>query len=179
MLKREFWTLNKAMVLGLIGAFAFLLVEIRYEHRHVLGEERAAWIPILFSGACVLLGVLALRSWDRWGRKALMAAFAAACLVGALGVWFHTEGKPAAALSVVTASVPGGPAHADSEGSESRAAPEGQPYTGEGEKTPPYLAPLAFCGLGLFGMLACSRRLPAEYEGPSSGRPRSVSEAAA
>ena len=161
MLKPAFWTLNKAIVLGLIGAFAFLLLEIRYEHRQVLGEEPAAWIPILFSGACVLIGLLALRSWDGWGRKTLMVVFAAACLVGALGVWFHTEGKPGVALTIVTASLPGAPAYADSEEGETPGRPS---HTGEGEKTPPYLAPLAFCGLGLFGLLACSRRLPAEYE---------------
>jgi hypothetical protein len=179
MLKREFWTLNKAMVLGLISAFAFLLLEIRYEHRQVLQEEPAAWIPIVFSGASVLLGLLALGSWDRWGRQALMGAFALACVVGVLGVWFHTEGRPGAALAVVTASLPGTPVFAESEGSEAPATPEGRPNAGAGEKTPPYLAPLAFCGLGLFGLLACSRRLPAEYEGSSPHCLPSASEVAA
>jgi hypothetical protein len=167
MLNRAFWTLNKAMVLGLIGAFAFLLLEIRYEHRQVLEEEPAAWIPILFSGACVLIGLLALRSWDTWGRKTLMAGFAAACLVGALGVWFHTEGRPGVALTTLTASLPGAPAYADGDENE---GVERLPAGTEEEKTPPYLAPLAFCGLGLFGLLACSRRLPAEYE-PQNRQP--------
>jgi MFS family permease len=162
MLRREFWTLNKALVAALIGAFAFLLLDIRYEHRNVLGEEAAAWIPILFSAACVLLGLAALRYWDRGGRKLLVVAFLVACLVGVAGVWFHTDGHPAAVFTVLAASLPNTPVFADSDEEDERAAPSRAGKDGEGENTPPLLAPLAFCGLGLFGLLACSRGLPSE-----------------
>lgn len=142
-LNRHFWTINKALVLGLIGGFAFLMLEIRYEHRGVLADERTAWIPIIYSGTALILGSFSLWRWDRGGRQLLAILFTASVIVGLLGIWFHTGGHLLQTLSFVGEGVGLLFKPADAKASESFAA------------LPPLLAPLAFCGLGAFGLLAC------------------------
>ena len=146
MKRRPFWTLNKLIAAGVLGSFAFLLLDIRFEHRFVLGGQPLAWIPIVFSGIMLLLSVPALMWWEPRGRQVLGAGFTVALAVGLLGIWFHTEGHPAAVFRVLSIWIAPGSSAASS-----------QAVVG-----PPVLAPLVFCGLGLFGVLACSRRFPSE-----------------
>lgn len=169
----KFWTLNKVLVLALLGGFAFLMLEIRYEHRAVLLDERAAWIPIIYSGLTLLIGGILLALWERGGRLILSLWFGGAMIVGGLGVWFHSGGHPlkAAALAGQSAklvlSKPQSPDAAS-------AAPEAD------VGGPPLLAPLAFCGLGMFGLLACSRRLAAETAStPAPAQPLLLPQTAA
>lgn len=146
MKRRPFWTLNKLIAAGVLGSFAFLLLDIRFEHRFVLGGQPSAWIPIVFSGAMLLLSVPALIWWEPRGRQLLSAGFTVALAVGLLGIWFHTEGHPAAVLRVLSIWI----------------APGSSAASSQAVASSPVLAPFAFCGLGLFGVLACSRRLPSE-----------------
>ena len=123
----------------LLGA-AFLLFEIRFEHREVLGETWRGWIPLSYSALLLAAGVPAWIAWTKGGRKVLAALFALAIAVGILGAWFHSDGRPDKSLAQVVrvwARAPGkddGMKHQDA---------------------PPALAPLAFCGLGLLGLLSC------------------------
>jgi hypothetical protein len=189
---RHYWTLNKLIVLALIGAFVGLLLEIRYMHRHVLGEEPVSWTPLIYSGVMILGGSLALALWDRGGRQVLWVAFALALIVGPTGFWYHNMGHPVAGLrrllSAWSEPIGGEEGHTASgyradapeliaagarERQEDHTPPEphGAAEPGEAETEheghgeghialprPPVLAPLAFFGLGLIGMLACSRR---------------------
>ncbi len=182
MQKRSFWTLNKLMVLLVMGAFAGLLLEIRYTHRDVLGEEPLSWTPLIYSGLMLLVGVVALLTWERGGRKAMFWGFALGLIVGPLGLWLHTLNHPVRGvereLSAWTMPIKSGAAKdaakpekgAKSKGSDKKDAskPEGNKPKDGGDKgggaldAPPVLAPLSFFGLALMGMVACAKRFQPE-----------------
>jgi hypothetical protein len=132
---------DRAIAALLLGAAALLLVEIRFEHREVLGETWRSWIPLAWSVGTIGFGLLSIAWWHRWGRRALAVCFALAVAVGAAGFWFHTDGRPLrAAHDVISVwSVPPGQNGGLKLGS-----------------SPPALAPLAFCGLGLLGLVICA-----------------------
>jgi hypothetical protein len=131
------WTLNKIIVLILLGGFAALVVDLRFEHVDVARHNWQAWIPIIYSAVMFLPGAAALVGWERGGRQTLMIAFAAAFIVGGLGFWFHSKGHPVSAVITVLSAWT-------------------QPL--HHRNVPPPLAPLSFAGLGLLGMLACAAR---------------------
>jgi len=140
-------TFSKLIVIGLLGALSLLLLEIRFEHREALGEAWQSWIPLLYSGAMLALGAAALTRWHRGGRQVLLVGFAAAFLIGLLGLWFHSDGHPISGVFQVLAAWALRPG--DTGGIKMGA--------------PPVLAPLAFVGLGSMGVLACSWRFPSEW----------------
>jgi hypothetical protein len=130
-------TLNKLVVLVLVGGFAMLVAEIRFEHVDVLREDWRGWIPIAYSALMVVLGLGGLAFWKRGGRQVLLFAFAVAFVIGGLGFWFHTHGQPLPSLTYVLSAWTQQLRHQDG---------------------PPALAPLSFAGLGMIGVLACLRR---------------------
>lgn len=133
---RERW-----LAATLLSGAAFLLVEVRFEHREVLGETWHGWIPLGCATLLLVLGVPAWLAWRKGGRKLLIALFALAAAIGPLGMWFHSDGRPVRALASIArvwASKPG------SKGGEKAGS------------APPVLAPLAFSGLGLLGVLVCA-----------------------
>ena len=143
MQKSSFWTLNKLIVLLTIGAYLMLMLELRSEHMNELGKHWQAWIPIVYSGIMVIIGIAGLWLWDKVGRKVLFWAFAVSIIVGLLGVWFHEKGKPWNSIVVVTKAWQA-------------------PIIKKGEKEPkrpkPPFAPLSFAGIGVLGMLACWKK---------------------
>lgn len=168
------WTLNKLIVLALIGAFATLMFELRFQHQMVLGEHTIAWTPIIYSGLMIVLSFIALFLWERGGRQLLFWAFAVALVVGTVGFWQHNEehfGERIAGVFTVWGK--SAPEHhqnensGDSHGAESKG---GEHSTGGNDEhqadnhqkeeslLPPVFAPLTFAGLGILGMLACARR---------------------
>ncbi len=149
-------TLSKLMVVGLLGALSLLLVEIRFEHRAVLGEAWQSWIPLFYSGGMVALGAGGLVRWHRGGRQVLQVGFAVSFLIGLLGLWFHSDGHPLSGVLQVLA------------------AWTLRPGANGGIKlgAPPVLAPLAFVGLGSMGVLTCSWRFPAEESVQALDSPR-------
>jgi hypothetical protein len=130
--------------------FAALLLDLRYDHNHVLRKHPYAWVPIIYSGLMFVAGLIGLAAWDTWGRQALMVLFAAGFVVGVLGYYFHSGGHLLHPLRLLF-SVWGGK-HPDP------------------VEKPPVLAPLSFAGLGALGLLACSNRFqsppPAGPAGP-------------
>ena len=175
----NFWTLNKLIVLALIGAFAGLLFEIRLEHQDVLSEHTIAWSPIVYSGLMIVLGLIALFSWERGGRQILFYAFALALVVGAVGFWQHNEhnaGQRFAGLFTVWGKSSAEKHHSENENDEHSAdenvehsanqngehQAEEHDHGGDSMMMPPVLAPLTFAGLGILGMLACARRFQRE-----------------
>ena len=171
MIQRKVWTLNKWIVLLVLGALAGLLLEIRYTHRNVLGEEPLSWTPLLYSGLMVLIGIVALWLWERGGRKFLFWGFAIGLIVGPLGLWLHTMKQPVQGitreLSAWRQPIESGDERhgvkGDNKGDEKHKSGEAsgdehnQDASGPMNK-PPVLAPLSFFGLGLLGMLACASR---------------------
>jgi hypothetical protein len=161
MQKSSFWTLNKLIVLLALGAFFMLMMELRFEHMDALGDHWQAWIPIVFSGVMIVVGIWGLYFWDRGGRKVLFWAFAISIIVGLLGVWFHDKGDPWKSVTVV-AEAWQAPIlkHPKPNISETPSAPTPAPANPpkKKKKPKPPLAPLSFSGMGLLGMLACWKK---------------------
>jgi hypothetical protein len=133
-------TVNELIVAALLGGAAFLLVEVRFEHREVLGETWVAWLPLVTAALLLVVGVVALPFWRRGGRRVLAALFSLAFVVGTVGIWFHSDGHPFAHVAKVLSAWALRPG-------QTGGAPVGS--------APPALAPAAFCGLGLLGLIAC------------------------
>jgi len=127
----------------LLGGFALLLCEIRFEHREVLAEQWQAYLPLAYCGAMLPLGVGGLAGWEKWGRRTLLLGFALALVIGAMGVWFHTTGHPVRGVGRVLSAWLLRP------GENGGVKPE---LSG-----PPAMAPFAFFGLGSIGLLACAQ----------------------
>ena len=174
-------TLNKIVALGVLGAFAMLLLELRFDHRNVLGEHWQAWMPLLYSGTMIVAGGAAMALWERGGRALLFWGFGLALVVGIVGFWMHNKGEPQEGVERVLAAWaqpisaehhhgdheaapnPDEHDHATGEAShleadEEHAAKQGEEHEAAALQQPPVLAPLSFAGLGLLGMLACARR---------------------
>lgn len=133
-------TLARRIAGTLVLGAGFLLCEIRFEHREVLGETWRSWIPLCCAALLLALGIPAWFAWSRGGRKVLAALFAVALAVGLLGAWFHSGGRPDRIVVRVA---------------RAWALPPGQDGGIKAGSAPPLLAPLAFTGLGLLGLLAC------------------------
>lgn len=147
----RFWTLNKLVALGVLGAFAFLLLELRFDHRDVLGEHWQAFAPLIYSGAMIIVGGAALALWHRGGRVVLLWGFSIALAIGVVGFWMHNHGKPVQGVQRIAAAWSQPIQKTESESRNEPALEE-----------PPVLAPLAFFGLGILGMLSCASRFQTE-----------------
>jgi hypothetical protein len=149
---KSFWTLNKLLALGVLVAFALLLLELRFDHRHVLGEHWQAFVPLIYSGAMIVLGGVALGLWQRGGRTFLFWGFSLALAVGVVGFWMHNEDAPQESVGRVLSAWSQPVEHEEHHHEEAAL------------QAPPVLAPLAFAGLGLLGMLSCARRFQPDAE---------------
>jgi hypothetical protein len=138
------WSLGEQVVAALLGGAAALIGEIRFEHREALGETWHAWVPIAYLTLLLIVGGTALVRFQRGGRQVLLMLFGLAIAVGALGIWFHADGHPARAIvQVVTIWL-------------SKLGSDGGIKIGS---VPPVLAPGAFVGIGVLGLLACRQRV--------------------
>jgi hypothetical protein len=131
---------DQLLAAAVLGGAAFLLLELRFEHREVLAEAWQSWIPLLYCGVTLAAGAFALIRWRTWGRGALGALFALGIAVGIAGFWFHTGGHLLDGIRDLLAAwrIPLGKDGGIKMGSR-----------------PPAVAPLAFCGLGALGSLIC------------------------
>jgi len=111
---------------ALLGGLLMLLFELRHEHRVALG-------------AMLIAGAVSLALWSRGGRRTLQVGFAAAIAVGVLGLEFHGGAIKGARTALKAWTVPIGKDGGSAPGT-----------------LPPPLAPLAFAGLGVLGLLACA-----------------------
>lgn len=91
------WTLNKILVLLLLGAFVGLPQDLRCEHVDKARKFWEAWIPIVYSGAMAVLGALCLRLWERGGRQVLQAAFT-------LRLWWERSVSGCTTMGILRAS---------------------------------------------------------------------------
>ena len=126
---------------ALLGGMALLLCELRFEHREVLGETWRSWIPLIYTAVTLLGGLVALLRWDGKRRRVLAMLFGAGIAVGLLGFWFHTDGHLVTGLRNILLAW---------------RVPLGQDGGIKMGSQPPALAPLAFCGLGILGLLVCA-----------------------
>ena len=136
-------TLQEQVIAVLLGGAALLLVELRFEHREALGETWHAWLPLGYLALLLVAGTVALLFFHRGGRHVLAALFWLALVIGALGVWFHADGHPVQALRHVMSVW---------------LSPPGSDAGVKVGSQPPVLAPAAFLGLGLLGIVSCRTR---------------------
>ena len=135
--------LNEQVIAALLGGGALLLVEIRFEHREALGETWHAWLPLCYLAVLLVGGSAALLFFQRGGRHVLAVLFGLALVIGVLGVWFHADGHPMHALGQVASAW---------------LSPPGSAAGVKVGSRPPVLAPAAFMGLGLLGIVSCRGR---------------------
>ena len=137
--QRSPWSLNRVLVLVLAGAFLGLIGDLRYEHVDKVRHYWTAWIPIVYSAVMVVVCLACLLLWGRRGRRSLFLRLprGSASVLGLLGFWLHNQDHLLDNLATVLDAWTQLEHHAN---------------------TPPTLAPLAFCGLGVLGMLGCAAR---------------------
>jgi len=129
------WPLPRVMVLVLAGGFGGLMMDIRVEHVDAVHEHGVAWVPIVYSTFMTVACVAVCFFWNAVARRILIAFCLVACAIGGVGFYLHNHGH---LIKVFTRSLA---AWTDAGMSHS-----------EG---PPQLAPMAFAGLGMIGVLAC------------------------
>jgi hypothetical protein len=76
----------------LTAGFLMLMVEVRFEHREVVGEEWRGWIPIVYSGLMLIFVPLGTALFQRGGKKLLLALYGCGVVIGLIGVWLHADG---------------------------------------------------------------------------------------
>jgi hypothetical protein len=131
---------DQLLAAAVLGGAAFLLLELRFEHREVLGEAWQSWIPLIYCGLTLAVGAFAVIRWHTWGRVGLGVLFALGIAVGIAGFWFHTDGHLLGGIRDLFGAW---------------RIPLGQNGGIKIGSRPPALAPLAFCGLGALGSLIC------------------------
>jgi len=135
------WSLNRLLVLLLLGAYATLIVDIRAEHVDVVRLHWMGWIPLAYCAVMILLLVIALKFWNATTRAILFGAFSLGLIVSIWGLWIHNhidEHNFATTIrELINAWYVRDAHYADG--------------------LPPHLAPIAFAGLALIGMLSTAK----------------------
>jgi hypothetical protein len=135
---RDRFPLARILIFILANGFMGLMMDIRVEHVDVVRERAVAWLPILFSGFMALSCVLSFIFWGKLTRRIMIPLFLASLVVGAMGFYFHNHGN----IKKVIASLLNAWTDPNMEHSDA----------------PPQLAPLAFAGLGVIGLLTLPER---------------------
>ncbi|MBI5021846.1 MAG: hypothetical protein HZB59_10460 [Ignavibacteriales bacterium] len=137
------FSINRLLVLLVAGGFLFLFIDTLLEHQDVLPNERPAFIPIIISLIGFIIALLAVQGWKdgiiRWLHIYLMLTI----LVGFGGIFFHNRER----------------FESDEEKSELVEEEEKSD-----EASPPILAPAAFIGLGVIGLIGTARKRQAEVK---------------
>ena len=135
------WPINRILLAVLFFGFLTLMADIRIEHADRFHKFWQAWIPIYYGGtmavAC-LVGTIAW--WTPVVRRIVFWLFGLGFVVGSYGLYLHNHGNFGQLATTMIDAWIGKIKHQD---------------------VPPQLAPAAFCGLALIGMLVCARRTQA------------------
>ena len=135
------YSLNRLLALIAATGFAFLFADTLLEHWDILRQEPMAWISVIFSAVGCGVGAIAVLRWTDRSVRLLHLTLLASLLVGIAGFYFHIGGD---------------------EDAERRTA-AGQEHESN-EKPKPLLAPFAFDGLAVIGLLGTARKWPAEVK---------------
>jgi hypothetical protein len=140
-------SLNRLIVIYIACGFGFLFVDNLAEHFDILGHEWASYIPIVISAIGFAIALAAAITWQQPSIKLLHLYLMITIGVGLAGIYFHNAERV-------------GIKDEDDEKQEAaeqkNARRDGE--TAKTEDDPPIFAPLAFAGLGAFGLLGTSRR---------------------
>jgi hypothetical protein len=133
------YSLNKLLILVTIFGFAFLLADTTIEHWDVFNDEIMAFIPVVFSFLGLAIGIIAIIIWKDKTIRFLQIFLIASFLVAGAGLYFHIE----------------------EEEDQLNLAMEEREHE-ENEKDKPLMAPLAFGGIAIVGLLGTARKWEAE-----------------
>jgi hypothetical protein len=132
----------------LVTGFLLMMLDIRFEHRQVVGEEKIAWVPIFYSMAMLFLIPAGVLFFKKGGKHLLTICYAGALIVGTLGIYMHSNGQLIARLvDVLSVWQKWG-----------AAAETNAPFY------PPILAPFSFLGLGSIGLFLNLRDLRSKID---------------
>jgi len=131
------WPLNRLLLLVLLGGYLTLLADIRVEHADRFARFWQAWIPIYYAGAMALACLLGALAWTPAMRRLLFWLFSVGFAVAGYGLYLHNHGDFLKLSHTLLDAWIAKIKHQD---------------------VPPELAPAAFAGLALIGMLTCARR---------------------
>ena len=144
------WPLPRVLALLVTLAYVGLAVDIRLEHVDIVRERWQGWIPIAYALSMAVAGLVGVTRWRATIRRALFWLYALAFGVGGYGFWLHNDGKVAGAMT--------------------QALRAWSSTTMKHTDAPPSFAPLAFCGLGMLGLLAMAKRFQPTSVSPSGPR---------
>jgi hypothetical protein len=132
--------IQKILLWLVLAGLFILLVEIRIEHRAVLGEKWQPWIPFIYLLVMAVVGPMSMIFFRSFGRKVLAVCFVGLAVVGSLGFWFHSEGKPVEKVINIVVTDFKEPGHLE---------------VSDDEHVAPVLAPLSLVGLAAIGVVLC------------------------
>ena len=130
------YSLNRILCLFASIGFLFLAVDSAIEHRDVLLKEPMSLVPVLFGALGAAIALIAILKWNESWIRILHMFLLVGFLVAGTGVYLHVR----------------------EDDDEEKAAVK----TEQQEKEKPILAPLAFAGVALVGLLGTSRKWQAE-----------------
>jgi hypothetical protein len=132
------WPLTRILMFLLANAFVGLAMEIRVEHVDAVHEQGVAWTPIVYSCVMAVACLVAFVFWNKTSRRLMLPLFLLSFVVGGMGFYFHNHGNLRRVIKTsVNAWTNPNMNHSDG---------------------PPQMAPLAFGGLGVIGILTSLRR---------------------
>jgi hypothetical protein len=134
------YSLNRLLTLVVTAGFAFLTADNTIEHWSILKEDLPSFIPIIFSFVAFIIGVFTVVKWNRSWIRSFQIILIASCVVALAGIYYHVvEGE-------------------DEEDQQEKVV---QPTE---KKDKPPLAPLAYGGLAVVGLLGTARKWHGEVE---------------
>jgi len=133
------FTINRILVLFSAIAFAFFCIDSLIEHWSILNDELLSYIPVVFSGIAALMTFSGGIRWKESCIKMLKVVFICSFLVAATGLYLHIL-----------------------EEEDDEDATEEQIEHEQKEKDKPPLAPLAFGGIAVVGVIATARKWKAD-----------------
>ncbi len=133
------YTLNRLLVLSASAGFAFLLADTIIEHLDILNEEITAYIPPVFSLIGAIIGFMTVYKWKPGIIRIMHIFLFISFIVAAAGFYYHIE---------------------EEENDENLTTEER--IHEENEKDKPLLAPLAFGGIAVVGLLGTYRKWESE-----------------
>ncbi len=145
------YSLNRLLALFASAGFLFLAADTIIEHFAIIRQDLPALVGPLFSIVAAIAGFVAVARWNSAAIRVFHAVLLASFLVAGTGMYFHLA----------------------EEDGQTMTAEQQEHEKKEGEKPP--LAPLAFGGVAVAGLLGTSRKWPAEVltdSAPENSRAR-------
>lgn len=136
---------DRLLLLGIVAAFVFMGLEVRYLHAGITETEPVAWVPTVTAGLAIFICLLGLIG-DKKMNKILGVILIVLSFTGLVGFYFHHGGSASETPDltgierVVTSDLRTDRLNRMMDG-------------GEAADPPPDLAPLSFTGLCLLGAM--------------------------